>query len=252
MSTSKIDYIDIESLLDLRLGAIGLIDEKFAADLIATPEYYERCFDSFSFGNDQLNSDVLKRIMDEMRPEIVRNAFPTAIIHHLCSIVNQREFTANTQPNVEFADIHVSVKGCNFSPEEKAAFAESIKAFVPSVNVKCVEYSIGEIDFDVVKSNYFSITVYNLSKAMLPFEKAFTDSKRFSETVVYAPRLFNTRLDDESIALLNEYKEDPFYLGQGVFSEFYFRSSFLPVNLYCAMTPYNPCMHEKKGDAEKL
>lgn len=249
MSTSKVDYIDIDSLLDMRLGAVGLIDETFAADLISTPAYYERCFDSFSFGNDPLDTEKLKKVLGAFRANISRNALPTAIVQHLCAIVNQREFVSKTQPNIEFADIHISVKGCGFTEEEKLAFAQSVKQFVPNTNVICVDYSIEDIAFDVIKENYFTVTVYDLTKAMLPFDPLFAKGDRLRKTVVYAPRIFNTRAGEKEHAMLMEYKEDPFYLEEGILAEFYFRASFLPMSLYCAMTPFNPSIAEQKKSA---
>jgi hypothetical protein len=189
MNTKKI-YVDVQSLLDLRIGTLMTISPEFAIALSQDKSYYERTVEKF--GNTELG------YLEKSLYDSVYAAYPTRVLKNsiltkahlfvldLCCAFSEKE--SNTS-----IEIAVNTYPFEFTAQETKEFILCLTQYVGNlfyITVNCTNIKdLGVVD---VSDNYMALIMYNpkpwLDAHARQLQKGATKSVK-----LYTPRVNHIR-----------------------------------------------------------
>lgn len=198
--------IELDALLDTRLGTLALIDSQLAKSFL-TDDYANRISDEFHKLNPALDIDLYRRAYADRDLDTLYMSSPTDLSLFLNPLINTLLRNAETgSPTVGKVDIEVNYYPYELTEELKAEFAQCITASLClDQQVTMVYHPTAMMTTDYILGNKWTVLVmYNLSDwHNAVFGKMTTPPTPIPTTVVLAPYLVNS-VDEVVKELQNE------------------------------------------------
>jgi hypothetical protein len=199
-------YIELDALLDTRLGTIAKLSNEAAQSIVSSDSYFSRDMDLFEGVNqiEYLNS-YLTRDKMTLKKSVMTNA-----ITFLKSVVRQLILQAVSGPTHDRVFVHVNTYPYAFSQDEVEELEavvlyrlnEGIDPDSPGyqlLSVQRVHFSTKELTPQHCKSHYGAMFMYDPWNWMNLHSKTF-EKVRLPEVLLYCPKLyFNKRPSPEEI-----------------------------------------------------
>ena len=239
-------YVDLDCVLDLRLGCLTLIDESFSIAVSSESAYYTRVQDVFSTpDHGELSLKVFKEVFSKLKPESVQISLGTKIwkfIKHLYLMLKKGYSHQGTESSI-FVD--VNVWPMVLTDQELTTLQASLKSCLnrqlPNFDVELHLVDIPRNKFNLWEAakKYHGVVMYDYVQWIQSQETEFLKKKKVDDLILYLPRLFHNGLPTDPQAQL-ELKNgmDPFDAWERKFAPV-LQINYLPISFFCADLPVN-------------
>lgn len=239
-------YVAIDCLMDMRLGALTLLDDKVAFEISTKDQYYLREEDLFSSPlRGVLSKEILNKLLKQKADLILRNSLRTKMhrfVHDLA--LTLKEQSRCTPYHTDMA-IEVNVYPCTLTQLEGEALLEMLRITIgENFSISLVTKSESELTYRYVKENYRCMVMYNYYDWMNLYNQDIKKSP-LKDTCFYIPKLyFGTPPTKEQLEELSKHNTNPFSFMEEAMKPLA-PIQFLPIALYCADIPMNKEIYSK-------
>jgi hypothetical protein len=207
MSVLKPDtvYVDLDCLLDTRLGTLAKIDDNYAVNAMLG-DYFTRTVDEFP----DVNAQTFKEAYAQRDTSVLRRSVLTNIVYLLASFVkSSREDVAKGGQNmgIEFC---VNVHPYKLTDDEAKEILNVLQFRLGSdITISSINVSDQELTPEICKEHYAVMVRYSFHEWLEMHLEAFKKCKMPS-MVLYAPALFAKVPTAAEQKELVDMKLDPF------------------------------------------
>lgn len=207
--------VDLDAILDTRLGALGVVDQEIALDIGQSRGYATRETDKFSDIDKRLDDakykDVyLKRGMDVLKMSIMTD-IPYQIGIGVRELIPQLD-NGLIQGSIE---VHINTYPFKLSSEISRLIAQGVKKYIPDpVSVSSVYIDLYSLTPKKMSMKYDEWFAYDIDQWM-DFHKGEIIAGVMKNMLVTLPRLSTTGVMPEDSEM------DPFSAKELVFSSFF-------------------------------
>lgn len=241
-------YVGLDTVLDLRLGALVAVYPDFAVAVTTSENYFLREDDVF--GSDTLDQrtqrpfgvmplDMLKKVTDHLGKKVVQAAMKTKInkfVRQLCATHWQAVLKQGQEihPSIE-----INLWPYQFSKEELVSLQQVLSGYFGApFAVSLIDLPPKRLTIDEVSKTYFAMVMYHYAEWVNAHDVALRKTPLRS-TGLYVPRLyFEGKPPKEKLQDLIDNHADPFEEIGRALSPF-LPVQYLPVAFFCADLPYN-------------
>jgi hypothetical protein len=190
-------YVELDVLLDTRLGTLALIDDQVAASVIASGNYHTRKNDIFE-GVDKEVFDEAYRNRDETT---LKKSVLTDAIKVLRQLVVALTEQTIDQPDHEGPKIVVNLYPYKLTAEEQELIGRSMADWIQNETpIELVAIPTKDLTPIYCKTTYSTMLVYDHSQWMNTHAEAFKKTC-LPEVIMISPAIyFNATPSDEELA----------------------------------------------------
>lgn len=217
-------YIELDCLLDTRLGTVGLISAKAARDLLLSDKYLDRECDVF----ENVGTMQYKNLYRDRDAATLRNSVLTGLIdQHVRGLLQQLKHQAMTQPTHDWIDVHVNIFPYSLSEDEKEELVRVLDfrlhggAEPSPVERNLVRVSVVDIKPELLspahcRAHYGAMYMYDVGP-WLGVQYEAMKALRIPEILVYVPKIYHGNIPsaaeiEELRQMLRIDASDPFTL----------------------------------------
>lgn len=191
--------VDLDAIMDTRLGTISQIDDAAAIKCFESEEYYFRLKDDFTdicgIGMAQFREAYANRNLDTIKRSVV---CPTAFI--LKEMIISLELAQAQHPLAGVPAVDLNIWPYQLDQQTQQFLAAAVGNYAGMESpIRCVSFSPEQLSFKLMKEHYGAYLVYGFRD----WVKYPLESKEFEKTTiprvsVVAPALFETDLPTPS------------------------------------------------------
>lgn len=239
MSKGKRIYIGLDSLLDLRMGVLNILDTEFATEVTSNQSYYKRELDEFQGTKGIINKEQYNSILAKYPDVVLRSSIKTKIGTFLLPLISKFIKESMTAPVDNDISIDVNIYPFTFSDEEAKELVNVLNVTLSNViRINIVNISIKNLTVDYVKNNYRFMFMYEYHTWM-NIHSEHIKASPLRNVLFYVPMIyFNNKPTEEHFKELNRINKTPFEYTQQNLSPL-ISIDYLPIYLYCVDGPHN-------------
>lgn len=247
-------YVDLDSLFDLRLGLLNLINVDFAVSVTKSATYFNRLNDSF-YSNETVDKDrtfgrldqnLFKQLYSSFdKKKLVENSFYTKIPIFVMDLAKSHLANLVKQGIDSSIEIHYNIYPLVIKEENRLVIEESLYKLTESkFKIKVISLDFNNTSVADIIKEYFAIIKYDYVDWFNSKEKEIKQTA-IVDSCLYVPRLFMGDIESEQTKqAFEEYtrlggREDSFSLMSKAMSAF-FPIQFVPVSAFSIGLPTNP------------
>lgn len=191
-NSNDIILIDIDTLLDSRMGTMDVLNPEWAEKL-SKSDYRHRLSDDFNMFVPEVNMAEFKKAYAQRDWRSLAHAAPTEFSADLNRILDELLFDPKRLNPDATTEIHVNVYPYDLTDEEKIAMVESLHEITGTIfYIKLVNIPPYSITFEVIKaSNWVAIFTYDLNLLLINMitMNSIQGKLRCNDVIVYAPHI---------------------------------------------------------------
>lgn len=207
--------VELDSLLDTRLGTLEKFSPPTALRVYKNPDYYSRDWDNWEgLSGGGITNDQFQTLYAERNVEVLEKSRPTQLLGMLGKITKELDMSRITAPDVEEIKVSINTYPYTLTIDEKRMLETLVFHYCAlGTDVDTVEFKPEDLSPSFIKDRYDGVIMYE-------FDKWFThhvtelNSVLIPRNVVFAPALYIKNPD----ALVEETPEE--FLNVSPFSQF--------------------------------
>ncbi len=170
-------FVDIAAVLDTRLAAISILDEKAATRMLNDERYYTRLTDEFWLIDPAIDEQKYKELIHSGDVELLVSSRPTGMLIDISKTVQILEKKIMTgQPDISSLGIDINIYPFKLTPDELHDMKEAFsKYWGVMTEINFVEIPYKDLTTELISSmNWSVLYLYNFFKweeSYLPFLK---------------------------------------------------------------------------------
>lgn len=236
---SKAIYVDLDCILDTRLGTLITIDKDVAFDISKSKEYYLRQTDQFTHKEKgSLSKELFKQVQDKFNERVYKNSPSTRldvfIVDFIKSVLDDK-----IQEQVSDVKIVINCRRADITEDEASTIALALQNRLKNyAECSCIFMDYAQMTPMHMRDQYIAAIVYNPHE-WLSSQSENLKKQKLSDFCLYTPKIFHLRemtLEEKRNA--EQQKVDVFASLRMVLAP-YIRLEFLSIALFCADTPAN-------------
>lgn len=189
MDISHDILVDLDALLDTRLGALYRLDENLGKRMLENPAYYTRANDDLSLIDPDIDIEKFREIYKNRGLEVLSEAIMTPAVLSLSSIVLDLEKQRLETPHVKSVAVTLNAYPYHLDAEQTEMLEAAIAHYIPyDVKITTRRISPDELTPSDIKSNYTGLIIYDLARWFLINGKDLEKVKIPAVTVL-APKI---------------------------------------------------------------
>lgn len=246
-------YVDLDCILDTRMGTIMTIDKDIGLGLIDNREYYEREIDEFH----GIDKEIFKERYKKRDKEVLMNSLLTNLVIDLKDMVQEIRDETTTHPLYSGVKVFINTHPYDLSEREIEAIRQVMHTHLYGVAmIEMIKRPLQLVDCMYIKDNLNHLFIYQYNKWLNARQMEF-DHKGMADVSVYFPKInwnyvpdkedIKKQLQEAGIAV-----EDHFEMVAGVWSVFV-QINFIPVEVFSMISDYSFADIDKhlKDDVEE-
>lgn len=191
-------YVDIDALLDTRLGTMYRMDEELIESAIER-DYKTRSSDIWSEINLDIDQDAYDELYRHRDEETLKVSRPTAVVPILTEVVEALGKASVNDPRIDSVSVDVNVWPYRLDAEVLAAIRDAVKTWVSvDCEVQIVNYEVGALTPMFIDTKYVALIVYDFNAWFDHHHDALL-SKRIPTITMIAPTLYKSTSPEEEI-----------------------------------------------------
>lgn len=233
-------YVTLDSLLDVRLGALSIINTDFAFEVVSDKRYFLRQEDVFETKtHGALSKEKLLSIIDQQGNKVIRNSLITnayLFIKELCTKLTIQYLTGPHRCTIE---LDINTHPYNFTQAEQDTLLSLFQTKIgQEFTIHLIHKSDAELTAGFCRENYLCMVMYNYAN-WVNLHDTELKKKPLRNTGLYVPKLYFTRMPDkEEMKAFEENQLDIFQISAQILEPIVV-VQYLPVALFSAATPEN-------------
>lgn len=156
--------VDFDCLYDVRLAALGVVDEDLAARTAVNKDYINRYTDNI-IGISKLSPIKIKDYNDALVSKDVGLLFPylkpTSIVDRIRKLILETARTAESEPVRQNFEVHINLKGYGLTSGEVAELRDVLIDILCTEDIGFVDLSSEELTPVHLKNHYRSYVLYS-------------------------------------------------------------------------------------------
>ncbi|MDD2879782.1 MAG: hypothetical protein PHQ58_05050 [Rhodoferax sp.] len=238
-NTAKI-YISLDCLLDMRQGALVLLDSNLAYEITTSEDYFTREEDKFTspkYGT--LSKELLARLLKDRADTIVGTSLRTKMHRFIKDLIKQLKDQAHNTPYHTAIAVEVNTHPCLLDSAEYEELNKTLRKLLgEGFPITLIKKSEDQLTYQYVKDNYRCMVMYDYVKWMNLYDKEIKKAP-LKDTCFYVPKLyFGKPPTAEELQELARHNTDPFAFMSEAMTPLV-PMQFLPIALYCVDIPMN-------------
>lgn len=232
--------VELDALLDTRLGLIDTLDPEAAVRLVSGIDYFQRSTESYE-KSCGISDTVFKEAWAKRNKETLKHSLQTGLIHLLHCRVVEAERLSVSDPLIAGAHVEVTTYPYVLDEAEEYALAEAIAMCVGvHAPIELTHQPLAYYTPALLKKNYTFAFLYNHNEWLKAHANALNGGERAPSVTMYAPMLAYHSLPPAEISDYKGYgitaPVDPFEATSYALKEA-INLEFVPVHFYCAVWP---------------
>lgn len=228
-SDTDIIYVDLDALLDTRLGTLAFLKNEYAVNALMNG-YHSRDRDEFI----DVPYEIFKKAYEKRDVDVLAMSTFTDVFILLQSCVKSTFEIAATNPNTKPLQIQVNVYPYDLSEEEMSEISIAVWSRLKEmVDVNVVNINDGFLTPEYCKETYSMMIRYDYQSWL----KIHHDSHAFEKTKIpeisiIAPAIYQNRPDEQQLAELKEQNIHPFTAVEFAMAPF-FTLRLVDISTFC-------------------
>lgn len=191
--------VDMDSLLDTRLGTFHTIDPAVAVGLEANPNYRSRVADDW---NLLVGSDIAKKFAKKYQGrnnDVLKSSVMTALIFFLHSLYGELAKALLTTPVGEEMVLTINTHPYVLSSVEREELTNTLHEYIsPFVDVQYIDIPMTGLSPSYLHDKYSAVVMYDFD-SWLNYHYAGLQARPIPRLTLYVPALFAKTPDLELI-----------------------------------------------------
>lgn len=196
MSNTKLEniYVNLDALLDTRLGTINKHSKELATAIIASGTYHQREIDDFvGFDRETFKAHYALRDIETLKNSVVTN-----VIYFLKNLVSELTEQAIQRPYHDGCRVIVNYFPYTLTNEEQAEFESVISTWLRNlVQVELINVPLKDLTPLHCKNNYSAMITYDYEEWLEMHTEAFK-SVRLPDINMFAPAIYFNKKPTET------------------------------------------------------
>ncbi len=233
-------YVSIDSILDLRLGAMNVIDPEFAFEVTSKASYYERISDDFTSEiKGTLSKTILNEVIENYKPVVLRSSMKTKMYLFLVNICKVYIEKVVSSPLNDSFELDLNIHPFTLNDDECKLIVDSLgKAIGSLYSINIINHSDDLLSIDYCRENYRTMIMYNYHQWLNRYTNQIK-VKPISDMALFVPRLYFDKIpDNKEIQELDKLGLDPWEMNKKILYPL-IPIDYLPISLYCIDSPFN-------------
>lgn len=188
MQAGKLDtiYVELDCLLDTRLGTVSLLDPELAAKLAVSPEYRKRTSDRF----EGLDYEVFRKRYKARDQDVLEASMMTEVVMMLRQLVEQLNEQGQVRPYHDGVKVQVNLYPYQLSTDEEHAIELAIASWIGKTSkIELVSMSPAQLTPTLCQVSYTIMVMYEYEDWLNSHAETFK-TVRFPEVVLFVPALY--------------------------------------------------------------
>lgn len=234
-------YVDLDCLLDLRLGVLLLISDDYGYQVSTQERYYTRVSDHFSApGYGALNRVLYDQILTARRGDALRCAVATKIGAFMRRMLAAQKIAQADSPIKLITELHINVHGYGLTDAEQEAIRATYAddPIYGGIPVQVIDTPYEALTCDIVLERYSALIMYNPAPWIEVNKDDFLKNKLVHVTL-YSPRINHVRaLSQTEIQKAQQHHID-YHTALSTAMKACIQLTHLGVHVFSADTPIN-------------
>ncbi len=197
-------YVDIDSLLDTRLGTLSLLGTEVVETALKDNKYHERVFDEFPY----VKHDTFVQLYKGRDKEVLLNSFITDVPEFIRELVRKAKTKQLENPLIDTASIVINFYPFKLTEKEVKDICQVIKNYIPETDsIDFIDKDPSMLDILQCRDNYSAMIMYDYSDWLKPNEATLIKHKS-PNLLIMSPALYREKQPD--LEELLECKVSPF------------------------------------------
>jgi hypothetical protein len=199
--------VELDCLLDTRLGTCGLISAETTEAMLASGKYHSREIDVF----DGFDMEEFRRVYNRRDTNTLANSVATNLFKFLLEIIGQLSRQALARPYLDAVEVEVNTHPYTLSDAEKEMMVKVIAHRIRNLaKVSLVDIAPEKLDPKYCKASFGAMFMYDPWTWLNLQTDAFITT-RLPEVLLYAPKLYtHKRPSDDELERLTKDAPHPF------------------------------------------
>lgn len=164
MDNRHIVHIDLDSLLDTRMGTISLMDLDAAEELLKNDKYRNRVNDDIHSLSSKIDNALFQERYKRRNIETLQASRLTGMVPGLSTLLRKLVNDNLKAPMIEEFIVHLNISPyLGLTSAEKAAMVSWLNYYIPTdVGIEIVELSLKDLTPQYIKRTYAGVILYDL------------------------------------------------------------------------------------------
>lgn len=194
-------YVELDCLLDTRLGSLACFDIESAAKLATVDAYHERQHNQLWRIMDGLPKQACEELWEHRKSiDTLIHSRVTKFTYQLRGLIDATRVSSAFIPFKQTGSVYVDVHGWGLSDEDKEELKESLKAFLDTNRVHLVNIGVDNLTPKRIRKNYHSVSMIDFDKWVNIHIEELTDN-RIPSVGFHCPAILLDPDDKECCAL---------------------------------------------------
>lgn len=157
--------VELDSLLDTRLGALSTIDDQAARIALEGDWHERRCDDFKKLTKGRVENDQFWEVYDRRDKRTLALSRPTGIVFLLSDLARELEAQKLSTPFVERFRVDLNVYPYQFEPWEEEELKTLVQSYASmTTEVRIVSYSLDELEPETIKEQWDGVILYEFDR----------------------------------------------------------------------------------------
>lgn len=235
-------FVELDALLDTRLGVISKLDPEAATELVGSLDYKLRQSDDMGLLTKRITTKQFHEAYEKRDVNTLMASGPTVINAYLSKVIDELEKQKAVTNMIDSIEVDINIWPYQLTEDERMAICEAVTARCGLITpVRTVNIPPEELTFEYLKEKDYAVVIlYNFSSWIEPYMERLDPKHlcRNPRMVIHAPAILKEgRLKPEDeIQSDNGQSIDPFDIARMFFAEL-FALQHMPVDMFCIIDP---------------
>lgn len=158
-------YVELDCLLDTRLGSIACYDLELSAKIALDESYHRRFHNELHRINDRLSEDEYRALWDNRKEmDTLANSRVTKFMYQLRGLIDATRVSEAFIPYKQTGNVFVDVHGWGLSEEELDELKKCLVGFLVTDRITLVDIGYHHLTPDLIRGRYNSVTLLDFDK----------------------------------------------------------------------------------------
>lgn len=186
--TQHVIFVELDALLDTRLGTLHGIDPMYGIAAFRSPDYYQRASDDFTalceVTQAQYNAAYARRNEQTLQDSILTGV--CFLLNDVCSKLEEQRLSS---PFVESVEVQINLWPYQLDEDTRFWIENAVASFLPvDVTVSSISLPLDQLTLQLIKSTYTGLVLYHFADWMTTHCRDFEHTQIPGVTVI-APKL---------------------------------------------------------------
>ena len=240
-------YVDLESLLDTRMGTLAVLDTAFAYEITTAPAYFTREQDAFSGEAGTLTAPEFAELYAATKEHALRSSIKTKMHRFVGELCHQFTVHALGGPHHLAVEVEINTAPFDLTEAETLEIVRTIAYYLgEQYTVRAVCIPLSALSVTRVREEYCAMVMYTYHEWLNLHEREIRRTP-LKEVCLYVPRLyFGAPPSTHELSALTERGTDAFEWSQHVLGPLVL-VQYLPMLWYCLEIPELPASRPPTG-----